>query len=62
MRRCDESSILDAILNQDIEKKAACGIERISYGSAKKDPFEDIDLSDVWKIQGNSLLKRKENV
>ena len=60
MRRCDESAILDSILNQELDKKAF-GIERISFGSAKIDPFENLDHN-VWKIQGNSLLKRKENV
>jgi len=39
--------------------KKAFGIERISQGFKKEDPFEGKVDGNVWSIKGNKLLKRK---
>lgn len=57
MKRVEQSEFLNKLFSS-IEKKAF-GIERISNGPVKEDPFEDIDFEEVWKISGNKLLKNK---
>lgn len=49
-----------SFLNNLIEKKAFCGIERVSYGVAKKDPFENKVDGEVWTIVGNKLVRNNK--
>jgi len=58
MLRIDESNVLESVLGQPKIKKASY-FERISFGCAKKDPFEGKVENDVWKVSGNKLLKKK---
>lgn len=62
MLRSDESKVIERALNSEnnLEKEASY-FERISFGSPKKDPFEGEVSGDIWKIQGNKILKRKNN-
>lgn len=52
--RADQSSFLD----EGFIKKAFIGIERISNG-VKEDPFEEYGSPNIWRINGNKLLKKK---
>lgn len=61
MLRTDESNVLAAALKLPEVKKASY-FERISFGSPKKDPFEGRVDNNIWKVQGNKLLKRKTEV
>ena len=59
MLRSDESNLLEKTLGLPVTKKANY-FERVNFGSsAKKDPFEGRVDSDVWKVQGNKLLRKK---
>lgn len=58
MLRADQSNVLENALGQSVIKKATY-FERISFGSPKKDPLEGRVDSDVWRIEGNKLLKKK---
>jgi hypothetical protein len=58
MLRAEESNVLARALNLPTTKKATY-FERISFGSPKKDPFEGQVSGNIWKIQGNKLLKKK---
>lgn len=53
--RTDQSRFVDSLF----EKKATIGITRISGGRARNDPFEGKVESNVWKIKGKKLLRRK---
>jgi hypothetical protein len=58
--RCSESKFLDSIIEEEIEKQSAY-FDRINFGgSPKKDPFEDIEMDDIWRIHNGKLLKKKE--
>lgn len=52
--RAEQSSFLNSLF--DNFEKQAFYIERIG-NSAKKDPFEDANLDNVWKIKGSKLFK-----
>lgn len=58
MLRVDESNVLENALDLPVTKKASY-FDRISFGCAKKDPFEGKVDGDVWKVQGNKLLRKK---
>jgi hypothetical protein len=58
MLRSDESNTLEKALNLPVTKKA-CYFERASTGVTKKDPFEGKVDGDVWKVQGNKLMRKK---
>jgi len=59
MLRADESNVIARALDLPETKKANY-FERINFGApVKKDPFEGKVSVDVWKIQGNKLLKKK---
>ena len=58
MLRSDESNILEKALDFDEIKKATY-FERVNFACAKKDPFEGKVDSNVWKVMGNKLLKKK---
>lgn len=58
MLREGESNVLENALKENIDKKSSY-FERVSFGSSKKDPMEGRVSGDVWKVQGNQLLKRK---
>lgn len=53
--RADQSVFLESFV-----KKAFCGIERISHGVAKKDPFEGKVDGEVWQIVGNKLVRNNK--
>lgn len=59
MLRIDESNVLANALDLPITKKSSY-FERISFGSPKKDPFEGKVDGNVWKVQGNKLLRKIE--
>ena len=51
-----KSTFLESLISS-IEKKAF-SIERLSTGIInREDPFENFATDDVWKINGNKLLK-----
>lgn len=62
MLKSNESKVIERALSYEnnLEKEASY-FERISLGSSKKDPFEGEVSADIWKIQGNKILKRKNN-
>jgi hypothetical protein len=57
--RSDNSLFLDNLINE-FEKTAAIGIERISNGLVKEDPFEEHADGNVWFIKDGKLLKNKK--
>lgn len=57
MLRSEESNVLEKALDLPIIKKANY-FERISFINTKKDPLEGKVDGNVWKIQGNKLLRR----
>lgn len=56
MLRSDESNVLEKALDLPVTKKA-CYFER-AFSTAKIDPFEGKVDNDVWKVQGNKLLRK----
>lgn len=58
MLRTNESNVLERALNLPVTKKASY-FERISFGCPKKDPFKDKVDDNIWKVQGNKLLRKK---
>ncbi|MDD5649669.1 MAG: hypothetical protein PHF86_04515 [Candidatus Nanoarchaeia archaeon] len=60
MLRVDESNVLAKAMGLPITKKATY-FERISFNTVKKDPFEGKTDNNVWKMQGNKLLKKKSS-
>jgi hypothetical protein len=58
MLRSEESNILEKALgNTEIKKKSY--FERVNFSCKKKDPFENKADGNVWKVQGNKLLRKK---
>jgi hypothetical protein len=58
--RSSDYKFFDKILEQEIEKQSCC-FDRVSDGYAKKNIFEDIEIDfNVWEIQGNKLMRKKE--
>jgi len=58
MLRSDESNALERILGcEPIKKKSY--FERVNWGYTKKDPFEGKVDNNIWKVQGDKLLRKK---
>ena len=58
MRRQGQSDFMDAVV-EEVIKKEAFSIERISNGASRLDPFEGKLSTNVWKISNNKLMKNK---
>jgi len=59
MLRSDESNILEKALDFNEIKKATY-FERVNFGCSKKDPFEGKVSANIWKVEGNKLLRKVE--
>jgi len=57
--RSDKSKILDITLDK-IMKEASFGIERLSYGIEKEDPFKGLATDDVWYIVKGKLIRNNK--
>jgi hypothetical protein len=61
MLRSDESNVLEQALELPVIKKATY-FERVNFVVSKKDPFEGKTDDNVWKLEGNNLLRKKTGV
>jgi len=58
--RMGNSNFLDKLIENEFNKKSY-GLERLSYGISKIDPFEGKVDGNIWKIVGKKLLRKKES-
>jgi len=56
--RAEQSKFLDSL----IEKKAFIGIERVSNGIQKDDPFEKYATDNVWFIVKGKLVRNNASI
>lgn len=57
MKRLDQSTFLDNLLSME---KKAFGIERISDGIRKEDPFEKYANEEFWFIKNGKLYRKRK--
>jgi hypothetical protein len=57
IQRSDKSKVLDSLF---IDKKAYIGIERVSNGIQKEDPFVKHATDDVWFIVKGKLVRNNK--
>jgi hypothetical protein len=57
MLRSNESNVAEIALGLPITKKASY-FDRVNFGCKKIDPFEGKATGDIWKVEGDKLLRK----